>query len=89
MLEGVKKRCSGSDVNEYEKEMEEAGDLVEQEMVFLDGVGWMGFAGTKGEGLDVGRVYPGLGGEGVASVASKGEGTYTPPGLVAGKGNTG
>ena len=85
----MKKHCSGLDVNGYEKEREEGGDLVERESVSLDGVGWMGFAGTKGEELDAGRVYPGQGAEGVASVTSKGEGTYMPPGLVVHKGNTG
>lgn len=49
----------------------------------------MGFAGTKGEGLDGDRVYPGRGAEEVASVASNdGEDTYTP-GLMVHKEYTG
>lgn len=38
VLEGVKKHCSRLDVNEYGKEREEAGDLGERRLVFLDGV---------------------------------------------------
>lgn len=87
MLEGVKRRCSGLGVNEYGKGREEAEDLVEREPAFLDGVDWMGFAGTKVEELGEGQVYPGRGVEGVASATSKGEDTYTP-GPMAYKGNT-
>jgi len=88
VLEGGKKRYSGSDVSEYVKEMGEAGDLVGRGMAFLDGVGWMDFAGTKGEeGLGEGRVYPGWDAEGVESVTSTGEGTCMP-GLMAYKEDT-
>jgi hypothetical protein len=80
-LEAVKKHCSGMDVNEYGKEREVVKDPVEQELVFLGAVGWMGFAGTKGEELGASQVYPGQGEGGVASVTSKGEDTYTPSGL--------
>jgi len=83
----VKKRCSGSDVNECVKGREEAGDLVGQGMVFPGGVGWMGFAVTREEELGAGQVYPGQG-VGVESVTSTGEGTYTP-GHVAHKEDTG
>jgi hypothetical protein len=72
-LEGVKKRYSGLGVSGYVKEKQEAEDLVERGMVFLDGVGWMDFAGTKGEELGVDQVYPVQGAEGVESVASTGE----------------
>jgi hypothetical protein len=81
-LEGVKKHCSGSDVSERVKERAEARDQVGRGMVFLGGVGWVDFAGTKGEGLGVDQVYPGQGVEGVEFVTSRGEGTCTP-GLVA------
>jgi len=70
------------------KEKQEAGDLVGRGMAFLDGVGWMGFAGTKGEELGAGQAYPVRGAEGVESVASTGESTYKP-GLVAYSGGTG
>ena len=89
VLEGAKKRYSGSGVSEYVTEMQEAGDLVGRGMAFLDGVGWMGFAGIKGEeGLGEGRVYPGRGAEGVESVTSMGEDTCTS-GLIAYKEDTG
>ena len=81
-MEGGKKHYSGSDVNEHAKEKEGAGDLVGRGMASLDGVDWMGFAGTKVEELGVGQVYPDQGVEGVESVASMEEGTCTP-GLVA------
>ena len=45
-MEGVKKYYSGSDVSGYVKEREEARDRVGRGMAFLDGVDWMGFAGT-------------------------------------------
>jgi len=77
-LEGAKKHYSGSDVSEYVKEKEEARDRVGRGMVFLDGVDWMGFAGTKWEELGEGQVYPGRDVEGVESVASTGEDTCTP-----------
>jgi hypothetical protein len=70
VLEGVKKRCSGSDESEYVKEKREAGDLVGRGMVFLDEVGLMGFAGTKGEEPGAGQVSLGQGAEGVEFVAS-------------------
>lgn len=57
-------------------------------MEFLDGAGWMGFAGTKGEGPGAGQVYPGQGAEGEASGASMGEGTCRS-GLVGRKKDTG
>lgn len=85
VLEGVKKHCSDLDENECGKEKEVEGDLVGQESVFLDGVGWMGFAGTEVAGLDADQVYPGQGGEGVASVPSNGEDTYTLKGLMVHK----
>lgn len=53
VLEGVKKHCSGSDVNGYGKERAEARDLAGRGSACLDGVDSMGFVGTKGEGLDV------------------------------------
>ena len=77
MLEGVKKHRSDSDVSGYGRGKEGAGGLVERELVFLDGVGWMGFAGTKGGELDAGLVYLDLGANGVASATSKGGGTCT------------
>lgn len=76
-LEGVRKHYSGSGVNEHVKERGEGGDLVGRGMASLDGVGWMGFAEIKGEVLGAGQVYPGRDAEGVASVASTGEDTYT------------
>ena len=79
---GVKKRYSDSGVSEYVKEKQEAGALVGRGMAFLGGAGWTGFAGTKGEELGVGQVYPVQGAEGVGSAASTGESTCTP-GLVA------
>jgi hypothetical protein len=57
--EEAKKHCSGLDVSGYGKEKEGAGDLVERGLVSLDGVGWRGFAETKGEELGAGQVYPG------------------------------
>lgn len=57
-------------------------------MVFLDAVGWTGFAGTKGEEPGVDQVYPVRGAEGAESVASTGGGTCTP-GLVAYNEDTG
>jgi len=77
-LGGAKKRCSGLDESEYVKGREEAMDRVGQGMAFLDGVDWMGFAGTKWEELGAGQVYPGRGVEGVVFVTSTGEGTCTP-----------
>jgi len=47
-------------------------------MAFLDGVDWMGFAGTRREVLGAGQVYPGQGVERVVFVTSTGEGTCTP-----------
>ena len=87
-LGGEKKRCSGSDESEYVKEREEAMDRVGQGMVFLDGVDWMGFAGTKREVLGAGQAYPGQGVEGVVFVTSTGERTCTPD-PVAYRKNTG
>ena len=78
----MKKRYLGSGVSGYVKEKQEAGDPVGRGMVFLDGVGWTGFVGTKGEELGVGRAYPVQGAEEVESVASTGESTCTR-GLVA------
>lgn len=87
-LEGAKKHYSGSDASERVKERAEARGQVGRGTAFLDGVGWMGFAETKGEGLGVDQVYPGRGVEGVEFVTSRGEGTCTP-GLVAHKEDTG
>ena len=60
------------------KEREEVRDRVRQGMAFLDAIDWMGFAGTRREELGAGQVYPGQGVEGVVSLTSTGEGTYTP-----------
>ena len=74
--EGVKK-YSGSDVSEYVKEREEVRGRAGREMEFLDGVDWMGFAGTGREVLGADQAYPGRGVEGVEFVAST-EDTCTP-----------
>lgn len=73
----MKKRYSGPGVSGYVKEKQEGEDLVGRGMAFLDGVGWTGFAETKGEGPGVDQVYPVRGAEGVESVASTGGGTCT------------
>jgi hypothetical protein len=77
-LEGARKHYSGSDVSEYVKGREEVRDRVGRGMVFLDGVDWTGFAGTKRGELGAGQAYPDRGVEGVGFVASTGEDTCTP-----------
>ena len=57
-------------------------------IMFLGGVDWMGFAGTKREEPGAGQVYPGRDVEGVEFVASTGEDTCTPD-SVAYKEDTG
>lgn len=84
----MKKHCSGLDVSEHGKGRGEARGLGERELVFRDGVDWGGFAGIKGEERGVGRVYPGLDVEGVASVSSTGHGGTCTSGLKAYKEDT-
>ena len=69
-LEGVKRRCSDSDVSVHGKEKGEVGNFVERVWAFQDGVDWTGFAGTRGEEEGVDQVCPGQDVEGVAPVAS-------------------
>ena len=88
MLEEVKKHYSGLGVSGCGRGREGVRDLVERGSAFLGGVGWMGFAETKGEELGAGQVFPGWGAEGAASVTSTGEGTCMPD-LVAYKEDTG
>jgi len=89
VLGGVKKRYLGSGGSEYVKERQEAGDLVGRGMAFLDGAGWTGFAGTKGEELGVDQVSPVQGAEGAESVASTGESTCTQDLVACNEGTVG
>ena len=77
-LEGAKKHYSGSDVSGYVRERGEAEGQTGRGRASLDGVDWMGFAGTKEGEPGVAQVYPGRGVEGVAFVISTEEGTCMP-----------
>ena len=75
-------------MSEYVKDREKARDWVGREMVFLDGVDRIGFAGTKWEKLGADQEHPGRGAEGVGFVTSTCEDTCMP-GPVAYEEDTG